>query len=473
MLANKLCPLRPIRLLSTSCVLKRKAGRKSGGRRPISDFGLAGLTKLTIPKQDIHHARPMEPINYEKYERKDVPYPKQITAYLDKHVIGQEMAKKTLAVGIYQHYKRLEHNDEIRLERELSQLGGLSKKGIIIGSKNTSKDADTLNDMLDESKNPQFLDKSNIVLVGPSGVGKTYITQRLAAILDVPFAYCDCTVLTQAGYVGDDADTVIQKLLQNADGDVERAMRGIVFLDEFDKISSSVDPIHSANGFRDVSGRGVQQALLKIVEGSVVRVKNPYTQGAKIEIDTSDILFVASGAFNQLDRMVGKRMNKRSVGFGADVTNHDEDLLGDDEVAVARKRDELLMKVEPSDLVTFGMIPELVGRFPVVVPFQSLDQQQLVRVLKEPPNSLINQVTRQFHMDNIKLKFTDGALSAIAQEAVQRKTGARALRAIIERVLLDAKYEGPGSEVTEVIITEEGIKNGGFCGVTKKADKNT
>ncbi|CAD5206150.1 unnamed protein product [Bursaphelenchus okinawaensis] len=466
---NKFYP--SVRRISTSAIVARKAGRKGGTRRPVAtDFTLGGLTKLTF-KEEVHHARPVEPFKVKKHERKKVPYPKEISAYLDKHVIGQEVAKKTLAVGIYQHYKRLEHNDKIRQKKEWGSLAGL-KKSIILGPKTVPKDADVLNELLEEAKNPTMLEKSNIVLVGPSGAGKTYITQRLASILDVPFAYCDCTVLTQAGYVGDDADTVIQKLLQNADGDVDRAMRGIVFLDEFDKIASSIDPIHSANGFRDVSGRGVQQALLKIVEGSVVRVKNPYSQGAKIEVDTSDILFVSSGAFNSLDRMVGRRLNKRSVGFGSGATNHDEDLLGDDEIAVARKRDELLLKVEPADLVSFGMIPELVGRFPVVVPFQSLDKDQLVRVLKEPANSLVNQVTKQFKMDNIKIRFTEQALAAIAQEAVQRKTGARALRAIVERVLLNAKYEVPGSEVTEVVINEEAVKSGGFSGFTEKANKN-
>uniref|UniRef100_A0A7E4UQJ6 AAA domain-containing protein n=1 Tax=Panagrellus redivivus TaxID=6233 RepID=A0A7E4UQJ6_PANRE len=426
-----------------------------------------------------------------------LPYPKEIVDYLDKHVVGQDLAKRTLAVGVYQHYRRLLHNIELRQEMEMIAAANAPKPtrkredySSLVGYNSTAsrqKVLEQLEKQLEQNKrsdptaiaadlgrkfhseaagipaacsmNTPTLDKSNIVLVGPSGSGKTYLTQRLAAILDVPFSLCDCTTLTQAGYVGDDADTVIQKLLQNADGDIERTQRGIVFLDEFDKIATSVDPVHSSNGFRDVSGRGVQQALLKIVEGTVVKVKNPFLQGSKVDIDTTDILFIASGAFNALDKVVSRRLQQRSVGFGSNFTNHDEDLASGDERAVARKRDELLTLTEQADLITFGMVPELVGRFPVVVPFHSLDDHALIRVMKEPPNSIVNQAQRQFALDGIRLTFTDRALAAVADQAVKRKTGARALRSIVERVLLPAKFECPGSDVAAVVIDEDTIAN--------------
>lgn len=296
------------------------------------------------------------------------------------------------------------------------------------------------------------MDKSNIVLLGPSGSGKTYLTQCLARLLDVPIAMCDCTTLTQAGYVGEDVETVVQKLLYNAQGSVERAQHGIVFLDEFDKIHSSSDPLHSI-GNRDVSGRGVQQALLKLVEGTLAKVKMPGQMGLKVDIDTTNILFIASGAFSNLEQIVARRLDKRVLGFGATFTNIAEDLHSSDETIASEKCNELLKQVDPSDLMQFGMVPELVGRFPVLVPFHALDEKMLIRVLQEPRNNLILQAQRFFAMDKMKLRFTRGAIAEMARMAVRRKTGARALRSILESVLLQAKFECPGSTTQTVIIT--------------------
>ncbi|KAK0408140.1 hypothetical protein QR680_003794 [Steinernema hermaphroditum] len=462
---------------------------RRGGRNQLTKLPVAKTSELVPLQASQVHPVPIR-----------LPYPREIAEYLDRFVIGQRSAKKTLSVGVYQHYKRLMYNQELAHQAELVLLNSVkieqnerrratreiskgkrksslnqthyedfiaqeilrqheAKMNEGIGSKFNAKIAQEDAVALDITS--ALLEKSNIVLVGPSGVGKTYLTQKLAAILDVPIALCDCTTLTQAGYVGEDAETVIQKLLQNADGDVERAQQGIVFLDEFDKIATSSDPIHST-GFRDVGGRGVQQALLKIVEGTVCKVKHPYSQGTKVDVDTSNILFVASGAFNNLDRVVGRRLNQRSVGFAAALnTNHDEDLKALDELTVSRKRDELLAQADQSDLITFGMVPELVGRFPVLVSFHSLNEDMLVKVMREPQNSVLNQAEKLFGLDGIKLEFTDKALKSIAKEAVQRKTGARALRSIIERILLDAKFDCPGSDTAAVVICEKAVDGTG------------
>ncbi|KAK6053778.1 putative ATP-dependent Clp protease, ATP-binding subunit ClpX [Cooperia oncophora] len=291
------------------------------------------------------------------------------------------------------------------------------------------------------------MDKSNIVLLGPSGSGKTYLTQSM----------CDCTTLTQAGYVGEDVETVIQKLLSNAHGSVERAQQGIVFLDEFDKIHSSSDPVHSV-GNRDVSGRGVQQALLKLVEGTVAKVKMPGQMGHKVDVDTTNILFIASGAFSNLEQIVARRIDKRVLGFGATFANIAEDLASTDESIAAEKRNQVLQQIDQSDLMQFGMVPELVGRFPVLVPFHALDEKMLIRVLQEPRNSLISQAQRFFAMDSIQLRFTRGAINELARRAVQRKTGARALRSILESVLLQPKFECPGTGVHTVVITGSTVR---------------
>ncbi|KAL6731807.1 hypothetical protein Aduo_002636 [Ancylostoma duodenale] len=393
-----------------------------------------------------------------------VPYPKEIVDYLDKFVIGQELAKRTLAVGIYQHYKRLENNTEIK-SREF--IKNAIESSINTDKKKSTEETDefdefygsdppppkrkTIFERLKEEV-PLTMEKSNIILLGPSGSGKTYLTQCLARLLDVPIAMCDCTTLTQAGYVGEDVETVIQKLLLNAQGNVERAQHGIVFLDEFDKIHSSSDPIHSV-GNRDVSGRGVQQALLKLVEGTVARVKLPGQMGNKVEVDTTNILFIASGAFSNLEQIVARRIDKRVLGFGATNTNVAEDLSSTDETVAAGRRNDLLTQTEQTDLMKFGMVPEIVGRFPILVPFHALDEKMLIRVLQEPGNNLISQAKQLFAMDQIQLRFTRGAVNEMARIAVQRKTGARALRSIMEKVLLPAKYECPGTATHTVVIT--------------------
>ncbi|VDN06403.1 unnamed protein product [Thelazia callipaeda] len=364
-----------------------------------------------------------------------LPYPKQITDYLDQFVIGQEYAKKILAVGVYQHYKRFLHN--VNLMEERSEASDLQK--------------------------------SNIILMGPSGVGKTYLTQLLAKVLDVPIAMCDCTSLTQAGYVGDDVDTVIQKLLANADGDIRAAQKGIVFLDEFDKISSSLD--FEARSFRDVGGRGVQQAFLKLIEGTVVKVKPPGSNGPKVDVDTTDILFIASGAFNSLDRIICQRLSRKLIGFGDKQMHSESDyLIEKDETKIIKQRDNLLQQADHVDFIKFGMVPELIGRFPVLVPFSSLTEELLVRILTEPKNSIISQAERQFLLDDIQLCFTNCALKEIARNAVQKKTGARALRSIIERVLLDAKYDLPGTDIHKLVIDAEVVKGNCRYYTMEKAD---
>ncbi|CAB3408332.1 unnamed protein product [Caenorhabditis bovis] len=416
--------------------------------------------------------------------RKSPPYPTQIAEYLDKFVVGQKMAKKTLAVGVYQHYRRLEHNIETGASSIYQTNGGSSKnaedtrmpRGVLyqdemrIGQMASSELRNSLMHQtpppsrrspptfraLPEKEPTVRLEKSNILLVGPSGVGKTFLTQTLARVLDVPIALCDCTSMTQAGYVGEDVESVIQKLVQAAGGNVEKAQQGIVFLDEVDKIAAAHEG-HSA-AYRDVSGEGVQHALLKLVEGTIVNVKNGRKgMGTQQEtIDTSDILFVASGAFSNLDKIVGRRLDKKELGFGTNSGN--VRISNDDSNAeIMRKRDELLAKADQGDLISFGMVPELVGRFPVLVPFHSFDKQMLVRVMTEPQNSLLAQLKLQFGFDNVDLSFSAEALEQVAQLALERKTGARALRSILEATLLEAKYIVPGSDIESVHVTREAV----------------
>uniref|UniRef100_A0A8R1DPX1 AAA+ ATPase domain-containing protein n=1 Tax=Caenorhabditis japonica TaxID=281687 RepID=A0A8R1DPX1_CAEJA len=441
-----------------------------------------------------------------QFLRKTPPYPTQIAEYLDKFVVGQKKAKKVLAVGVYQHYRRLEHNIEtgassiyqshsqtVKAPADGGFVDSKMPRGVLyqeemrmgqsasselrnsvlqqqhfqnntqppsssqLNSQQTRRDPPTFR-ALPEKEQAVRLEKSNILLVGPSGVGKTFLTQTLARVLDVPIALCDCTSMTQAGYVGEDVESVIQKLVQAAGGNVEKAQQGIVFLDEVDKIAAASEG-HSA-AYRDVSGEGVQHALLKLVEGTVVNVKSGKkgmgTQQDQVQVDTSDILFIASGAFSNLDKIVGRRLDKKALGFGTSSGNvriHTDDSNSE----VMRKRDELLSKADQGDLIGFGMVPELVGRFPVLVPFHSFDKQMLVRVMTEPQNSLLAQLKLQFGIDNVDLSFSAEALEQVAHQALERKTGARALRSILEASLLEAKFTVPGSDIESVHVSREAI----------------